>query len=298
MLRASPVAEWMSRFRLQGMVRAALWAVIACGIAPACGNKSDAPAAQPGAVAGKVLEVSGSVKVGAKQLAVGDRVNTDDVIETGSDGNVVIELAHNQARWELGPGRKVRPTESLAWTQERHGSAAAVDQDTSAAGRPAERSAADTSTSAKTGAPPPAAETAAAAVPSADVAPPTAQPVAPPRAVAPKPEPAHASAATKSAPPPPPPAPSEERSRGVIGGAPGGAAGGGAADLTADMFADLSKCLPAGTRTHVTIHVANHVPAIKFDATADGTVKKCMTDAAKKLSISVASGDISLTLEH
>jgi hypothetical protein len=260
------------------MVRAALWAVIACGVAPACGTKSDAPAAQPGAVAGKVLEVAGSVKVGAKQLAVGDRVNTDDVIETGADGNVVIELAHNQARWELGPGHKVRPTESLAWTQERHGSAAAVDQDTSAAGRPAERSAADTSTSAKTGAPPPAAETAAA------------------------PEP----------PPPPPPAPAAvaqpARSRAAVAApamqpAPGGsvgaaAGGGGGADLTADMFAKLAKCLPAGTRTHVAIHVANHVLAIEFGSDANAAVKKCMTDAAKKLSISVASGDISLTLEN
>lgn len=261
------------------MVRAALWAVIACGVAPACGNKGDAPAAQPGAVAGKVLEVAGSVKVGAKQLAVGDRVNTDDVIETGADGNVVIELAHNQARWELGPGHKVRPTESLAWTQERHGSAAQVDQDTSAAGRPAERSAADTSTSAKTGAPPPppAAETAAAPAPAA---------AAPARSRA-------AVAAPEIQPPPKPLA--QERDDAP---APGGGGASRGADLTADMFADLSKCLPAGKRTRVVIHVAAHVPTIKFDADATPAVKKCMTDAAKKLSITVASGDISLTLEH
>jgi hypothetical protein len=263
------------------MVRAALWAVIACGVAPACGNKSDAPAAQPGAVAGKVLEVSGSVKVGAKQLAVGDRVNTDDVIETGADGNVVIELAHNQARWELGPGRKVRPTESLAWTHERHGSAAAVDQDTSAAGRPAERSAADTSTSAKAAEPPPP--------------PPAAQPMA--AAAAPAPAaaaPARSRAAVAAPEMQPPPKPQKDVER---EDAPG-AAGGGGADLTADMFAKLANCLPAGTRTRVVIHVANHVPAIKFDADATAAVKKCMTDAAKKLSIAVASGDISLTLEH
>ncbi|HEY6038221.1 MAG TPA: hypothetical protein VIV58_28260, partial [Kofleriaceae bacterium] len=139
------------------MVRAALWAVLGCAAVAACGSKDSAPAAQPGAVAGKVLEVACSVKVGAKQLAVGDPVKTDDLIETGADGNVAIELAHNGARWELGPNQKVRPTESIAWKQERHGSAAQVDQDTSAAGRPAERSAADTATSAAKSAPAPSA---------------------------------------------------------------------------------------------------------------------------------------------
>ena len=282
------------------MVRATLWAVLACAAVSACGTKDSAPAAQPGAVAGKVLEVAGSVKVGAKQLAVGDPVKTDDLIETGADGNVAIELAHNGARWELGPNQKVRPTESIAWKQERHGSAAQVDQDTSAAGRPAERSAADTATTAaKESAPAPSA-----------AAPPTAPPAAaaaPQRAAVAMPEPA-------AEPPPPPPktkatadvasgdaAPQAERSRAAIGGASTGGApggGGGAAELTADMFASLASCLPAGSRTHVTIHVANHVAAIKFDKGASATVKKCMTAAAKKLSISVASGDLSLTLEH
>jgi len=292
MVRASPVAERLARFRLDGMVRAAFSAVLACAAVTACGTKDSAPAAQPGAVAGKVLEVTGSVKVGAKQLAIGDAVKTDDQIETGADGNVAIELAHNGARWELGPNQKVKPTDSIAWKQERHGSAAQVDQDTSAAGRPAERSAADTSTSAKTGAPAPAA--AAMPAPSADVAPPVAQP-APARAVA---------AAPKAEPPPPPPSPqvaveraeAPSATRGLIGGA--GEGGGGGAELTADMFAGLSKCLPAGKRTHVTIHVANHVPSIKFGADATSAVKKCMTAAAKKLSIAVTSGDISLTLEH
>ena len=286
------------------MVRATLWAVLACAAVSACGTKDSAPAAQPGAVAGKVLEVAGSVKVGAKQLAVGDPVKTDDVIETGADGNVAIELAHNGARWELGPNQKLRPTESIAWKQERHGSAAQVDQDTSAAGRPAERSAADTATS--------AAKAESAPAPSA-AAPPTAPPAAaaaPQRAAVAMPEPA-----AEPPPPPPPPAktkatadvasgdaaPQAERSRAAIGGASTGGApggGGGAAVPTADLFASLASCVPAGSRTHVTIHVANHVAAIKFDKGASATGKKCMTAAAKKLSISVASGELSLTLEH
>ena len=101
----------------------------------ACGSKTDAPAAQPGAVAGKVLEVTGSVKIGATPLAVGSTVKSDDVIETGADGNVVIELAHNQARWELGPNSKKKPTESLAWTAANaEGSAAPTTEQTSARG--------------------------------------------------------------------------------------------------------------------------------------------------------------------
>lgn len=308
MNRASPVAECLSRFKLDGMVRAALWAVLTCAVAPACGSKDSdsARAAQPGAVAGKVLEVSGSVKVGAKQLAVGDQVKTDDQIETGADGTVVIELAHNQARWELGPGHKVRPTESVAWTQERHGSAGAVDQDTSAAGRPAERSAADTGTTAKA-----AATADTAAPPSAQPAPSAAAPAAAATPMAPK-----AAPAPRSVAPPPPslepsttaaaPKPSEERSRGPAvrdTEAPSGASGGGAAGessgtLTADMFVKLSECVPANSRVHVKIHVAKHVPAITFDADTDAAVKKCITDAATKLSIGVTSGDLSLTLRR
>jgi hypothetical protein len=62
------------------------------------------------------------------------------------------------------------------------------------------------------------------------------------------------------------------------------------------MFVKLSACVPAGKSVRVDIHVANHVPAIKFATDADAGVKKCMTAAAKKLSIAVTSGDISLTL--
>jgi hypothetical protein len=313
MMRASPVADCLSRFRLDGMVRAALWAVLACAVAPACANKDQTPAAQPGAVAGKVLEVSGSVKVGAKQLAVGDAVKTDDVIETGADGNVVIELAHNQARWELGPGHKVRPTESVAWTQERHGSAGVVDQDTSAAGRPAERSAADTATSAKAGertdtagAPPPSAQPAPAAA-TAPIAPSAA---APSRGAVAAP---HASASNAPAPPPPPPpSPTDRETQaagdGLVpgGAAPGGGGGGGRSrgavesngPLTADMFVKLSTCVPAGSRVEVKIHVAKHVPAITFEGDADAAVKQCITDAANKLTLAVASGDVVLTLRR
>ncbi|MEO6774543.1 MAG: hypothetical protein ABI467_16240 [Kofleriaceae bacterium] len=274
------------------MVRAALWAVVACAVVPSCGTKERAPAAQPGEVAGKVLEVSGSVKVGARQLAVGDTVKSDDTIETGADGNVVIELAHNHARWTLGPGHQLRPTESLAWAQARHGSASAVEQDTSAAGRPAERSAADTGTSAKSVAPP---------TPPARGAAPELEPevhafVGAPAAAAPPPP----------APPPPPPAKTaahgtareDEAVRGSVGGAAGAPGQGGGGALTEDMFAKLTACVPAGSHVHVKIHVANHVPAITFDDGTEPAVERCLTAAAAKLSLAVATGELSLTLHR
>ncbi|HEY0254263.1 MAG TPA: hypothetical protein VGC41_22195, partial [Kofleriaceae bacterium] len=145
----------------------AMVCVVACG--------KSGTQAQPGAVAGNVLEVSGKVTVAGTALSVGDPVKSDAVVETADDGHVVIELAHNQARWELGPNQKKKPTESLAWNQPKgSGSAAGTEQATSAAGRPAERSAADTATTAPDrGGPPPA----QAAQPEA--ARPQAQPQAP-----------------------------------------------------------------------------------------------------------------------
>lgn len=156
MVHASARVALVSRrsSRLDGMLRAALLGAMSFAVLSACGSKSEAPAAQPGAVAGTVLEVTGEVKVGTRVLVVGSSVKTDDVIDTGAMGSVVIELAHNQARWELGPNNKKKPTESLAWTAAKaEGSPALIAEQTSAAGRPAERSAADSTSSAAKSAP-------------------------------------------------------------------------------------------------------------------------------------------------
>ncbi len=291
------------------MLRAVLLGVLTLVALPACDSKSTAPAVQPGAVAGKVLEVSGSVRAGTRALAVGDTVEANETIETGADGEVVIELAHNQARWELGPNRKVKPRESAAWTAARHeGSAGQVDQDTSAAGRPAERSAADTATTAAPASAPGApAEPLQAVAPLAQVAPPSptprgraattgdgAQPEAEKAEKADKAAPGHGAKAMvgsrgtgAGAPPPPPP------SGDVVADSGGAPPSSGSAS---NPLQRLAVCLPAGAHVRLRVHVARHVPAVTFVNPVDAKVKTCITNAARKLSLVVASGELELTL--
>ena len=282
------------------MVRAVLLGVLATALGAggfACGKNDATPAAQPGAVAGKVLEVSGVVSVAGKPLAVGDAVKTDDAVETGADGNVVIELAHNQARWELGPNHKVKPSESLAWTAaKKTGSAAQVDQATSAAGRPAERSAADTEATTRaagaadvkadrdqpsTGAPPPSATASAAAPPP----PPPAQPskIATPRSELPA-LPTPSLQSDEGA----PGAGGDKASKGLV-------SHGATPNPTAQLRA-LSSCMPAGSSVHIKAHIASHVPTISFVGDVDAAVQTCIRAAARKLTISIDSGDLDVTL--
>jgi hypothetical protein len=270
------------------MLRAVLVGTMSFAVVSACGFRSDAPAAQPGAVAGTVLEVSGAVKVGAVALAVGSTVKTDDVIETGADGSVVIELAHNRARWELGPNNKKKPTESLAWTAAKaEGSAARTTEQTTAAGRPAERSAADSASSA----PKPASAPSAQPMPPAEAAPAAAAPAATPA------PPARSRAAQAPASPAP--------GGGGLAGAPRALPPARAAADTepelqkskpAGSLDSLASCLPIGMTVKLAVHVANHVPAIKFVGHVDPAVALCITTAAKQLSLSVATGDLALTL--
>jgi hypothetical protein len=48
-------------------------------------------------------------------LAVGTKVAADSVIDTGPEGRVVIELAQNHARWELGPNQQQKVSDSILW---------------------------------------------------------------------------------------------------------------------------------------------------------------------------------------
>ncbi len=157
------------------MLRAVLLGLLV--VSSACSKSSTESAAkvQPGVAAGKVLEVKGtaSVKHGdaTKPLAVGDTVEGDDTVITGADGNVVIELAHNSARWELGPNKQQKVSESIAWKAQK-ATAQEIDQATAAAGRPAERNAAGTVATADEAAPAaePAAPNEAAPPPAAAMA--------------------------------------------------------------------------------------------------------------------------------
>lgn len=120
--------------------------VIAFVVLLACSKRDAADVAAP---AGKVVEVAGTVSAtrngATRKLAVADQVFSDETVDTGSDGSVTIELAHNHARWAMEPGQHKRVDESAAWKlAEQSGSAVAVDHATSAAGRNAERQAAET----------------------------------------------------------------------------------------------------------------------------------------------------------
>ena len=106
----------------------------------------------PGAPAGDVTELTGDVHATrdgkARALAKGDVVSGDDVIATGADGRVTIVLRHNQVAWVLGPGVEKKVGDSAAWAAAKGASAeVATDDKSAAAGRHAERSAADTAAS-------------------------------------------------------------------------------------------------------------------------------------------------------
>ena len=126
-------------------------AVVLVAPASACRSHDEASAPQivPGAPAGDVTELSGDVKATRdgkpRALAKGDVVSGDDVIATGADGRVTIVLAHNQVAWSLGPNKEKKVGDSAAWAAAKGASPESVSDDKSgAAGRHAERSAADT----------------------------------------------------------------------------------------------------------------------------------------------------------
>jgi hypothetical protein len=131
------------------MIRALVIAVLAVSATSSCSRGSDSEKVAPGVQAGRVLEVSGSVAATrdgkTRTLGVGAEVFGNDIIDTSADGSVVIELAHNNARWSVEGGQKSRVDESVAWGLAKQDKPAkVVDHATSAAGRDGERVAADT----------------------------------------------------------------------------------------------------------------------------------------------------------
>ena len=199
-------------------MRASLWIAVASLFAVSSvgcgGGKRDGAAAvaTTGALVGSVLELEGAVTAtrggATRPLAVGDRVHDDDVIATGT-GRVAIKLDRNQVVWRLGPRLNQQVAQSSAWSAPTAtaNTVATTDEHSAAAGRHAEREAADTAASAvdtATRAPAAQAPQAAAAVPrdtAADAPKPMSKgaPPAPPTPAAdPMPAPA---------PPPAPPPP-------------------------------------------------------------------------------------------
>lgn len=120
-----------------------------------CSGGSDSEQVAPGAVAGKVLEASGSVAAtrngASRALAAGGEVFADDVIDT-TNGSVLILLKHNNARWAVESGQRTRVDESLAWKlAKQEGPGKIVDHASAAAGREGERTAADNRATSDTG---------------------------------------------------------------------------------------------------------------------------------------------------
>ena len=166
------------------------------GVAACGGGESAGPKVVAGAPAGDVFDLRGTVTATrdgeTRTLAKGDVVSGDDLIDTGVDGNVAIRLRHNLVPWTLGPGKQEQVGLSLAWKAPRSTQTVAgpTGERSGAAGRHAEREAADTAATAAAGA------EVAMAAPEAAAAPGGAPP--------PPPSPV---AATAPAAPPPPAAP-------------------------------------------------------------------------------------------
>jgi hypothetical protein len=127
-------------------------------MAGACGG-SDSGGGPPAedVAAGRVVEVSGAVSaerpgaggaVERRSLKLHDEVAGMDTIVTAADASVTIRLDHNGARWTLDGGQKKQLSTSAAWRAPKQGSAEALagerDDHTAAAGRHAEREAAET----------------------------------------------------------------------------------------------------------------------------------------------------------
>jgi hypothetical protein len=125
--------------------------VVVAGWLPAC-TPAEPHALAGDAVAGQVVSLHGDAWARRSQdhaarraLQVAAEIFADDVVTTGPRGEVIIELAHNRARWTLGPGQSRRVDASLAWnatpsrTSDRQ--LAAGEDRTAAGGRHAEPSA-------------------------------------------------------------------------------------------------------------------------------------------------------------
>jgi hypothetical protein len=195
------------------MVRSILVGLLVISGASACKGGSDAPAVEPGKTVGKVLEVTGKVTAtrgtATRDLDASSTVSGDDVITTSGDGRVTILLAHNNAKWDLGPNKHEQVSTSMAWQLAKvDAPAGKVDETTTAAGRHAERAAANGESAAA-----PAVESARAREEAPGAPPPTQAPAAGGEAMPP---------------PPPPPPPSAQPTTGSSGA--GGGGGGAPAD--------------------------------------------------------------------
>jgi hypothetical protein len=215
------------------MLRALLLSVLTVFASASCNKKAEVSEVAVGAAAGKVVELTGKVSATrdgkTRDLALGNEVFRDDQIETAADANVTIELFHNGAKWSVVANKQSRVDASLAWGLDKQEAAKAVEHNSAAAGRNAERSAADTATTTAMKDPPKPGAV-APATESMPVAPSAAAEPTPP----PPPPPERTATKTKAAPPGP-------ARGGISSGAPSGGEGGGGAASTPQGKGGLSQ---------------------------------------------------------
>jgi len=163
------------------MLRALLLGVLTVSAVASCSKNADAPAVAVGTAAGKVIEINGKVEATregkTRELAMGADVFRDDQIATSADATVTIELFHNGAKWAVVSNKQARVDASLAWGLDKQQASKAVEHNSAAAGRNAERSAAETAqTTAMKDSPKPGAMPAPPAEPAAAESAPMPQP--------------------------------------------------------------------------------------------------------------------------
>jgi hypothetical protein len=287
------------------MLRALLLGILASSAVVACKGKSDSPAVPAGTAAGKVVAISGSVeatRAGAtRQLAMGTEVFGDDEIKTGADGTVEIELFHNHAKWSLIANKQARVDASLAWGMDKQEASKTVEHNTAAAGREAERSAAETSATASEERKKEAPAIAPPTAPRADTTPSRGAPIGGAPGGAPEPaagEGGGGNATPPPPPPPPPPKPMEEKDEEAPKekqSAPRQVADKGAPEsmkvvISPQTLADkhkpeFAKCFEPNTQATITIDVRMNKSTTSIAGPKKITAKQrtCVADVAKTI---------------
>jgi hypothetical protein len=307
------------------MLRALLVGILAATAATVGCGKDASPQLAPNAAAGKVVEASGKVSAlrngATRVLTVGNEVYGDDVIDTASDGSVVIELFHNNARWAVDGSLKARVDESVAWGLAKQDTPTKlVEHATSAAGRNAERQGADTRSSTERGGESPKPDkpqpvVAAASDPSPTPAPAAAAPAAKIES-APKGTisdgkakdlaPVRRSPAQK--PPTATKAPKPRDIDDVLGSSapsPGAPSAGSAAQHgedssdAANRFASskrvaLKSCLEADGKLKLVVHVAKGAATVELAPAPSAAVRACIEGIVK--SFAFPSSDLTFTV--
>jgi hypothetical protein len=230
---------------------------------------------------------------------MGTEVFADDEIKTGADGTVEIELFHNHAKWSLIANKQARVDASLAWGMDTQEASKTVEHNTAAAGREAERSAAETSATASEERKKEAPAIAQPTAPMTEAAPSRGAPIGGAPGGAPEPA-AGKGGGGNAAPPPPPPPPTateakEEEAPQEKQSAPRQVADKGAPEsmkvvISPQTLADkhkpeFAKCFEPNAQATITIDVRMNKSTTSIAGPKKITAKQrtCVADVAKAI---------------